>query len=150
LADPDRYTFSSLMSLLIENESKLKELYERTGKEVSQERLKVFLAQSSKNSSKRMYLMQKARVERVVEITLEPITDLKLTDLTTLINHTIQNGNVSNLEKTMRLEMAVSELYARASPKIMQTSSDTGELLLDLSRESVERHHELEQYAQSA
>ena len=32
----------------------------------------------------------------------------------------------------------------------MQTSSDTGELLLDLSRESVERRHELERYAGSA
>jgi hypothetical protein len=150
LADPDRYTFSFLMSLLIENESKLKELYERTGKEVSQERLKSLLADSSKNSAKSMNLMQRARVERVVEMTLEPITGLKLADLITTINRTIEDGNLSNLEKAMRLELAVSELYARASPRIMQTSSDTGELLLELSRESVERRHELERYAGSA
>ena len=50
----------------------------------------------------------------------------------------------------MRLELAVSELCARTSPRIMQTSPDTGELLLDLSRESVERRHELERYAGSA
>jgi hypothetical protein len=150
LVDPDRYTFSSLMSLLIENESKLKGFYEETGGEVSQERLKSFLAESSKNSSKRMNLMQRARVERVVEMTLEPITGLKLADLITTINQTIQDRNLCNLEKTMRLELAVAKLYARASPRIMQTSSDTGELLLELSRESLERRHELEGYAGSA
>jgi hypothetical protein len=93
--------------------------------------------------------MQRARVERVVEMTLEPITDLNLTDLIVTINRILQHGNINNLEKTIRLEKAVSELYARASPRIMQTSSDTGQLLLELSRESIERYQELEQYAHS-
>jgi hypothetical protein len=137
------------MSLLIQNEGKLKELYEKTSKEVSGEKLKAFLTQSSENSSKRINLMQRARVERVVEMTLEPITDLNLTDLIVTINRILQHGNINNLEKTIRLEKAVSELYARASPRIMQTSSDTGQLLLELSRESIERYQELEQYAHS-
>lgn len=150
MADAERYTFSSLMSLLIASEKKLHELYEIAGNETTEDNLKAFLSDSGKKSLMRMNLMQRARVERVVEITLEPITGLQLADLTAGINNAIENGNASPLEKTLRLERAMAELYTRTSPKIMQISSDTAELLLELSHESIERQHELEQYVQSA
>ena len=145
MATAERFTFSSLMSLLIESEKKLKGLYEVSLNEISQEKLKRFILEAGKHSSKRIDLMQRARVERVVEMTLEPITDLKLTDLVARINDIIESGNTNNLEKIMRMEKAISELYVRVAPKIMGISSDTGELLLELSRESIEQQSELEQ-----
>jgi len=56
------------------------------------------------------------------------------------------DDNAPSLEKAATIESVVSELYAVVSGKIMQISADMGELLLTLSRESMDRFHELEQY----
>jgi len=146
LAATNRYTFSSLMSLLIQTEAKMKEFYARVGKEIGEEETRLYFEQLAKYSSRRIDLMQKARVERVMEMTLEPITDLNLTDLITRFNDIIQDRNIRPLEKAARLEKTVSEVYTRTSPKIMQTSPDAGELLLELSHESLERKNQLEKY----
>ena len=149
LAATNRYTFSSLMSLLIQTEGKMKEFYERTDKEISQEETRAHFKQCARNSSRRIDLMQKARVERVMEMTLEPITDLNLTDLITRFTDILQDRNIRPLEKAVSLEKTISELYARTYPRIMQTSPDTGELLIELSHESLERQKELERYVRS-
>ena len=146
MATAERFTFSSLMSLLIESEKKLKGLYEVSLNEISQEKLKRFILEAGKHSSKRIDLMQRARVERVVEMTLEPITDLELTDLITRITNIVESRNVSNVQKTMRMEKTISELYVKVAPKIMGISSDTGDLILALSHESNDRQKILEQY----
>ena len=146
MAAAERYTFSSLMSLLIESERKLKGLYEETLRETDEEKLKLFISETCKQNSKRVELMQKARIERVVEMTLEPITDLELTDLITRITNIVESRNVSNVQKTMRMEKTISELYVKVAPKIMGISSDTGDLILALSHESNDRQKILEQY----
>lgn len=146
----EKYTFSSLMSLLIESERKLKELYEIAARTTSDPELKLLLSNSGKNSLKRMEKMRTARVETVVEIALEAITGLKLNELLAKINATIENGRITNLEKVLTLERTISELYSRTSPKIKQISAETGELLTALSHESTERLLELEQHLKSA
>jgi hypothetical protein len=142
----ERYTFGSLMAILIESERKLKELYERTAEGTSHAELKSLVSEYGKNSSKRMEAMRRARVETVVEMALQPITSLKFGELLGNISATIQSVRMSNLEKLRVLEKVVSELYAEASPKITQISAETGELLAALSRESVEHERELERY----
>jgi hypothetical protein len=77
---------------------------------------------------------------------LEPITGLKLAEPISLIKTTIEKQSLSGLEKAVTVERIISELYAAASPKIMSTSSDAGELLARLSRESMERVYELEEH----
>jgi len=124
----------------------MKEFYERIGKEISEEETRICFAQLAKHSSGRIDLMQRTRVERVMEMTLEPITDLDLTDLITRFNDIIQDRNIRPLEKAARLEKTISEVYTQTSPKIMQTSPDAGELLLELSHESLERKNQLEKY----
>jgi len=146
LADEERYTFSSLMSLLSEAESKLKQLYETLAKEIGEPKLKSLLSDYDRNSSRRMEMMRRTRVESVVEFMLEPITGLKLSEPISAINTTIEKQSLSGLEKAVTVERIISELYAAASPKIMSTSSDAGELLARLSRESMERVHELEEH----
>lgn len=149
MTDEERYTFSSLMTLLIETEGKLGELYETMVKTTDEPKLKSLLSDYHKNSLKRMEMMRRARVESVVEITLQSITSLKLTEPMAKIHAAIEGESLSGLEKAITLERAVSELYGMVSPKIMQTSADTGELLVALSRESMERLHELEHYVKS-
>jgi hypothetical protein len=146
LADEERYTFSSLMGLLSEAESKLKQLYETLAKETDEPKLKSLLSEYLRNSSRRMEMMRRTRVESVVEFMLEPITGLKLSEPITAIKAAIEKQSLSSLEKAVTVEGIISELYGRASPKIMPTSSDAGELLARLSRESMERVHELGQY----
>lgn len=145
--DEERYTFSSLMTSLIESESKLEQLYEATAQATKHPELKSLLSNFRKSSLKRIEMMRRARVESVVEMALEPITGLNLTELLARVNTTVQNGHVANIEKLMTLERTISDLYARASPKIMRISADTGELLRTLSRESAERLQHLGQYA---
>jgi hypothetical protein len=149
LADEERYTFSSLMGLLSEAESKLKQLYETLAKETDEPKLKSLLSDYVRNSSRRMEMMRRTRVESVVEFMLEPITGLKLSEPIAAIKAAIEKQPLSSLEKAVTVERIISELYGRASPKIMPTSSDAGELLARLSGESVERIHELEQYIKS-
>ena len=146
MSDAERYTFSSLMSLLIESERKLKGLYEEALSEINEEKLKLFISEACRQNSRRVELMHRARIERVVEMTLEPITDLKLSDLIARMTNIIESKNVSSVQKTIRMEKAISELYVKVAPKIMGISSDTGELILALSRESNDRQDKLEQY----
>ena len=150
MTDEEKYNFGSLMSLLIESERKLKELYETTARTTSHPELKLLLSNSGKNSLKRMEKIGRARVETVVEMALEPITDLKLNELLAKINSTIENGRITGLQKVVTLERTISELYSRTSPKIKQISAEAGELLTALSHESTERLTELEQYIKSA
>jgi hypothetical protein len=146
LTDEERYNFSSLMSLLSEAEGKLKRLYETLVKETSEPKLKSLLFDYDRSSSKRLEMMRRTRVESVVEFMLEPITGLKLAEPIAAIKTTIEKQSLSGLEKAVTVERIISELYAAASPKIMPTSSDAGELLARLSRESMERVHELEEH----
>jgi len=146
----ERYTFGSLMAMLIESEGKLKELYERAAEGISRAEVKSVVSEYGRNCSKRMEAIWKARVETVVEMALEPITSPKFAELLGTINGTVQSVRVSNLEKLRTLERVISELYAEASPKITQISAETGELLAALSRESAEHARELERYLQHA
>ena len=146
MADEERYTFSSLMGLLNEAESKLKQLYETLAKETDEPKLKSLLTDYVRNSSRRMEMMRRTRVESIVEFMLEPITGVKLSEPIAAIKAAIEKQSLSSLEKAVTVEGIISELYGRASPKIMPTSSDAGELLARLSRESIERVHELEHY----
>jgi glutamate synthase domain-containing protein 3 len=146
LTDEERYNFSSLMSLLSEAEGKLKRLYETLVKETSEPKLKSLLSDYDRSSSKRLEMMRRTRVESVVEFMLEPITGLKLAEPIAAIKTTIEKQSLSGLEKAITVERIISELYVAASPKIMSTSADAGELLARLSRESMERVNELDQY----
>jgi hypothetical protein len=149
LADEETYTFGSLMSQLSEAEGKLKLLYETLAKEIDEPRLKSLLSDYKRNSSRRMEMMRRTRVESVVEFMLEPITGLKLSEPIAAMKTAIKNQSLSSLEKAVTVERIVSDLYGRASPKIMPISADAGELLARLSHESMERVHELEQYVKS-
>ena len=150
MTDEQKYTFSSLMTLLIESERKLGQFYEGMRAGTDQTKLKSLMSDYAKKSLGRMEKMRKTRVETVVEMTLEPITGLNLDELLEEFNSTAESRRLTDFQKAMTLERTISELYARASPKIMQISAETSELLTALSRESADRCNELKQYIRSA
>jgi hypothetical protein len=144
-SDEERYTFSSLMSLLIECERKLEQYYQKASTATDDSEVASMLADYAKKTSQSIELVQKARVETVVEMALEPITDLKLAELVKNINSGLEVGKAGYVQGLVTIEGAVSQLYSQASPKVANMSAETSELLMRLSRESVERVHELEQ-----
>ena len=143
-SDEERYTFSSLMSLLIECERKLQQYYEKVSITTVNPQVASMLADYAKKTSQNVELMQKARVETIVEMALEPITDLKLAELVKSISSGLEVGKAGYVQGLVTIEGAVSQLYSQASPKVANMSAETSELLMRLSRESVERVHELE------
>lgn len=142
----ERYTFSSLMTSLIETERMLGRLYEETAQATNDLRLRTLLTDLGKKSSKRTDVMQRARVESVIEIALEPISGLHVADLFAPVRATIENGKAGSLERLVSAERLVSELYSRASPKVAQISADASDALMSFSQESAERATELEKY----
>ena len=144
LAD-ERYTFSSLMTILIECEEKLERYYQMASARMDDPQLGTVLSDYSKEVSRSVQSMRRARVETVVEIALEPITDLKLAQSVRSIDGIIEVEKEGYLHGLMTMEGAVSQLYLQASPKIANMSAEASELLLRLSRDSIERVHELEQ-----
>jgi len=144
LAEDERYTFSSLMSLLIECENKLQKYYLTASAATSDSQLATVLADFAKSISRSVASMQRARVETVVEMTLEPISNLKIADQISSINRGIEIGKAGYVQALTPLEGAVSQLYLQVSPKLASMSAETGELLLKLAREGNERVNALE------
>jgi len=143
LTEDERYTFSSLITLLIECESTLHQYYLDASTATSDPQLATALANFAKSIARSVDSMQRARVETVVEIALEPITNLRLSDLMSSIDR-VEIGRTGYGETLMALEGVVSQLYRQASPKLASMSAEIGELLLRLSRDSDERVRELE------
>ena len=141
----ERYTFSSLMTLLIECEEKLEHYYQMASGRMDNPQLGTVLADYSKEISRNVQSMRRARVETVVEMALEPITDLNLAQSVRSIDGVIEVGKAGYLHGLMTMEGAVSQLYLQASPKIANMSAEASELLMRLSRDSIERVHKLEQ-----
>lgn len=145
LADDERYTFSSLMTLLIECEEKLEHYYQLASTRMDDPQLGTLLTDYSKEISRSVQSMRRTRIETVVEMALEPITDLKLAQSVRSIDGAIEVGKAGYLHGLMTMEGAVSQLYLQASPKIANISAEASELLMKLSRDSLERVHKLEQ-----
>jgi len=77
-------------------------------------------------------------------MTLEPIAGLKLAEPLAEINSTISDDRNADMEKLAKLERVVSDIYVRASAKVMTMSAETSQLLETLARQSMERVAELE------
>ena len=126
--EEERYTFSSLITSLIGMEGRIKEFYELTSAATERSDLKSLLGE----------------FESVVEMTLEPIAGLKLAEPLAEINSTISDDRNADMEKLAKLERVVSDIYVRASAKVMTMSAETSQLLETLAHQSMERVGELE------
>ena len=86
--------------------------------------------------------MRRARVQGVVEISLEPIGGLNLDDQLDRLTK-IENSEISSLEKVIRFERELAELCRKCSPRIEKMSAGASQLINELSQESDERANQL-------
>jgi len=144
LAEGDRYTFSALISLLIQCENKLQAFYQGEAEKTKSAELKSLFQDFSEKNKEHKDKMEKTRRETLVEMALEPITGLNLNEHLTQIESIIKKNNMDSVEKTLVLEEVMQKLYSAASVKVMNASAETGELLRKLSEESVDRRFMME------
>ena len=137
MADDGRYTFSSLMSVLIDSQGKLRQFYDDAAAKTTQPKLKSYLLENSNIVLKQTDMMRRARMQSVVEIALGPINEPKLNDVLERLH--VAERIEDPLDKLAIYEKTLSELYVRCASLIEQMSADTSQLLLELSQQCVER-----------
>ena len=143
MAGQVKYTFSHVMSSLVELESKLTEFYREAAKRTHQNELRDTFSSFSEKSSTRRDALERVRRESVVEMALEPITDLDLQTRSRQIDTVLRDGGMSDLQKAIALESVVQDVYSETSTKVIYTSADASILLDRLSQESLKRRNSL-------
>ena len=134
------------MTMLMDNQGRLKRLYDAAAKEHQEANLKSQLMHFIESIVKQTDVMRRTRMQSVVEMTLEPISELDLSDLLARLAAT-ENEKASSLKKIVDFERGLSELYARCSPRVAQMSADATQLLTELSLECTERARGLSETA---
>jgi len=139
LASEDRYTFSQVMSSLIELESMITEFYRASAERAKLGELREIFLAFEKANLKRRDSMGRVRRETVIEMSLEPITGVELSKYKFEVKRAIEDENLDDLQKALALEAIIQDLYGKASKKVAYVSADTSELLNRLAQESLER-----------
>jgi translation initiation factor RLI1 len=136
--DMEKYTFSQVISTLVEIEQGLAQFYEHLSKEVKDKTLKELVSEAVQESLARAESLNRVRQLTVTEFSLEPITGLNLEHYTLQINM-IREEDPYSLDKAVELEDTLQKLYQEASARILSASPDASELLVQFSRESRKR-----------
>jgi len=138
-----RYTFSQVMNILGELETELAEFYRATAQRSICDDLKRAFLSYYEQTVRHLSTLKKMRYETVTEMTLEPITGLKLCHIGTEVDCLLEDKVLPDLEKALRLEAVMQNLYRDVAQRIMYISPDVGDLLEKSSRESSKRIGEL-------
>lgn len=142
----EKYTFSSLISYILNLENRAAEFYKSIARKVKSKELSLFLLSLSERYLRNAELISRKRRETVIEMALEPISGLNLNSYTIQINNTISSESIDNLDKAIQLNKILEVLYSEASSKIASMSPDTSELLSRLSREKNVERKKLEEF----
>jgi len=143
MTSKEEYTFSQLMRILTDIQEKISKFYEKAANKMEKTSLKeLFLSYSKKTSQQKDMLTEKRR-RTVTEMTLEPLTGLKLNEKLTQIDNIIKDEQLV-FDKIIELEGILSELYRDVSKKIAHISADVSYLLDNFSREHRKRKRKLE------
>ena len=141
MAGEKRYTLSSIMTLLIDNHAELQQLYHDAA-QTAQRGLMAQLLEFNNRISRQMEHLRRARMQGVVEISLEPISGLNLDEQLNRLTK-IENCEISPIEKLIRFERELAELCRKCSPHIEKMSTGASQLINELSQESDERAKKL-------
>lgn len=136
------------MTLLIDKHAKLQRLYDATAAETTQPHLKSQLLEFRKRISRQTDHLRRARTQGVVEISLEPISELDLGYLLERLT-VIENTERDSLEKVILFEKNLAELCRKCSPRIEKMSADASQLLTELSQGCTERANQLSRTIES-
>jgi rubrerythrin len=146
----EKYTFSSLISLIINIESQEAQFYREMAGRLENRELSIFLLSLSENCMRNAELIDKRRRETVVEMALEPISGLNIGSYMEKINSIISSGEMGDIDKAIELSRIIEDLYAKASSRIASISPDTSELLSRISRRKSGERRRLEEFKHAA
>jgi len=141
LTSDNRYTFSQVVSLLIELESTIAKFYAASAERARRRDLREIFLTFEKANLKRRESLSRVRQGTVIEMSLEPITGLQLEKYELKAKHAMEDGNLDDLQKAIALESITQDLCRGVSDKVANVSADTSELLSRFSQESLERKH---------
>jgi hypothetical protein len=136
------------MTILIDNHVKLQQLYDATAAETTQPNLKSELSEFRNRISRQTDHLRRARMQGVVEISLQPITGLDLVDHLERLT-VIENTEIDPLERVILFERDLADLCRKCSPHIEKMSADASQLLAELADRCTERADQLRQTIQS-
>jgi phosphopantetheine adenylyltransferase len=101
--------------------------------------LKNILLSFIEDSLKREELLNKARRETVIEMSLEPITGIRLTEYLTKLVNLIDNNSINDLNKLIEIVDLMYELYNNISKRVIYASVETSMLLENFSQVNYKR-----------
>lgn len=136
--DEEEYTFGQLMGILADTQEKISKFYEKLAQKMEKANLKELFLLLSKKTSQQKEMLTETRKRTVTEMTLEPITGLKLSEKLMKINSIIKDEQLA-FDKIIELEEVLSELYSDVSKEIAYISADVSYLLGNFSREHRKR-----------
>ena len=139
MASEDRYTFSQVMSSLIELESMIAEFYRASVERSQASSSKEIFLTFEKANRQRMSSLDKVRRETVIEMSLEPIMGLALEEHRLHVRRVIEDRNLGDRQKAMALEDIMQGIYSEASRKLEYVSAEAFDLLNKFSLESSRR-----------
>jgi hypothetical protein len=96
--------------------------------------LKNILLSFIEDSLKREELLNKARRETVIEMSLEPITGIRLTEYLTNVVNLIDNNSINDLNKLIEIVDLMYELYNNISKRVIYASVEASMLLENFSQ----------------
>lgn len=138
----ERYTFSSILTKIIELEEKIREFYSQASKSISDDVTSLF-KKYVEESSDRINRIMWARQRSVLEMTLEYISNVPLRQILSEINKIIKDKRINIIRKAIKIEKKIVELYKIISEKVYFMSMDISFLLDEFSKNSEMRIKEL-------
>jgi len=131
------------MNILGELETELAEFYRAAAQRSICDDLKRAFLSYHEQKVRHLSSLKKMRYETVIEMMLEPIAGLRLCHIGTEVDCLLEDKVLPDLEKALRLEAAVQNLYRDVAQRIVYVSPDVGDLLEKSVRESSKRIGEL-------
>jgi len=134
----ERYTFTQIMSSLIEIQSHVNDIYKDLAERTKNPKLAKALKDLVLENSERVESSNRVRQSTVTEFSLEPITGLRLADYAERINQVAGSKESDEAKKAAKLEGVMEELYREVAHKVIYASPDTSYLFTTFSQRSAD------------
>jgi hypothetical protein len=138
-----RYTFSQVMSQLIELESMMAEFYRSSAEKIESTGPKSLFLEYEAASRRRIDSLDKVRRGTIIEMALETIAGLELDEVKLRIGRTIESKGEGDRDKAAVLEGIMQSVYSKTSERLQYVSAEAGELLRRFQLESLRRRERL-------
>jgi len=134
----ERFTLSSLLSRLIEIETKLTRFY-KDAMERSKGEDSAYYSRLYKEHEQTEKNIEKAKRETIIEFALESISGIEVTKSLQTIEETISNQMIDDRKKASMVEDVTATLFGEASSKIAHMSAEASILLSNASKRAKRR-----------